>query len=162
MPWASWPADAAPSSEATCSLPVLARTQGRNMCCVVAPVPLVNRQRAFEVLAAIHGMNETLLEVLFRHRFQQCRPTIVQGLDECQRTFNGCLAVCESCPGGLVIGLDGGPIFGKRELEADKGVGVAIGQMMHRLPHGPAALAVGCVELRIAQPAHRRPQLPRE
>src|ERR1017187_9209248 len=126
---ASRPADAAASSESTCSLPAITRAQAGYVRGVVASVPLVNRQRAFEVLAAIHGMNETLLEVLFRHRFQQCRPTIVQGLDECQRTFNGCLAVCESCPGGLVIGLDGGPIFGKRELEADKGVGVDIGQM---------------------------------
>src|ERR1017187_8335732 len=113
MPWASWPADAAPSSEATCSLPVLARTQGRNMCCVVAPVPLVDRQRAFEVLAAIDGMNEALLEVLFRHRFQQCRPTIMQGLDECQRTFNWRLTISQFGPGRLVIGLDGGPIFGE-------------------------------------------------
>ena len=39
---------------------------------------------------------------------------------------------------------------------------MAVGEVMHGLPHGPAAFAIGCVELRIAQPAHRRPQLPRE
>lgn len=81
---ASRPADAAASSESTCSLPAIMRAQAGYVRGVVAAVPLVNRQRAFEILAAIHGMNKALLEVQFRHGFQQCCPALVQCVDEHQ------------------------------------------------------------------------------
>ncbi len=68
-----------------------------------------------------------------------------------QRRLDRQLAVGKLGPGGFVVGLDGGPIFGERELEADVGVGVAVGDVMDDLAHGPAAVAVGRVELGVAQ-----------
>ena len=59
-------------------------------------------------------------------------------------------------PGGLVVGLDGGPILSERELEAEIGVGVAVGEVMHDLAHGPAAVAIGRVELGLREAEHGR------
>ena len=61
-------------------------------------------------------------------------------------------------PGGFVVGLDGGPVLSERELEADVGVGVAVGDVMHHLAHGPAAVAIGRVELRVAEARDGRAQ----
>ena len=70
----------------------------------------------------------------------------------------GSAAVGQIGPGGLVVGLDGGPILGERQLEADIGVGVAVGQVMHHLARGPAAFAVGRIELGVAQAGDGGPQ----
>ena len=70
----------------------------------------------------------------------------------------GMRAVGQSRPGGFVVGLDGGPVLGERELEADVGVGVAVGEVMHDLAHGPAAVAIGRVELGVVEAADRGAQ----
>ena len=101
------------------------------------------------------GWTNPLLEVLFRHGFEQRNPARVQRVDEDQRAIDGQARVGQARPGGFVVGLDGGPILGERELEADVGIGVAVGEVMHDLAHGPAAVAIGRVELRIAQAADR-------
>ena len=55
------------------------------------------------------------------------------------------------CPGGFVIRRDGGIISGKREPDADEGIHVAVGDVMHELADGPAAFAVGRVELALVK-----------
>ena len=78
----------------------------------------------------------------------------MQAIDDCQRSLNGQrLAVGQLSPHGFIIGFDGGPVFGERQFEAHKGIRVTVGKVMHDLPYGPAAFAIGRIELRIAEPA---------
>ena len=47
----------------------------------------------------------------------------------------------------FVVGLDGGSVLGEGKPDAGEGVHVRIGDVVDELPDGPAALAVGGVEL---------------
>ena len=71
--------------------------------------------------------------------------------DHRERAIDGQTAVSEARPGGLVVGLDGGPVFREGELGAAIRVGVAVGNVMHELAHGPAAFAVRSVELQLGE-----------
>ena len=66
----------------------------------------------------------------------------------------GNVAVRKFGPGGFVVGLDGRPVFSERLLEAEEGIAVAVGEVMHKLAHGPAAFAIGRVQLGIVQPGN--------
>ena len=57
----------------------------------------------------------------------------------------------ERGPRSLVVGLDGWPVLGEGEADADEGVHVAVGQMMDDLTEHPASLTIGRVELGEAQ-----------
>ena len=50
-------------------------------------------------------------------------------------------------PRVLVVRLDRRPVFGQRQLHPDEAVHVAVGDVVHDLPDGPAARAVRRVEL---------------
>src|SRR5437773_635710 len=52
-------------------------------------------------------------------------------------------------------------VFGQRQLQADVGVQVAVRDVMHDLPHGPATVAIWRIELRIVQAFHRGAQFRR-
>ena len=64
--------------EAVRCLPAHARAQAGDVRGVVARVPVVERQRCGQGLAAALGMVEALLEILFRHGLEQRDPARVQ------------------------------------------------------------------------------------
>jgi hypothetical protein len=115
---------------------------------VMAGVPCIECQSRSKVLTAHLGVIVATLEVVCVKRFKQSHPASVQRADERERRLNGhTAAVGQVGPCSLVVGLDGGPFFGERELESDIGVGMAVRNVMHHLAHGPTALAIGCVKL---------------
>ncbi len=67
------------------------------------------------------------------------------------RVDGGGAGVGELGPELLVVGLDGGPILGEGEADADVGIHVAVGDVVDELADGPAAVAIGGVELRVVQ-----------
>ena len=75
----------------------------------------------------------------------------MQPLNHRQGNIDGQPAIGQIGPGSLVIGLLRRPILGERLLAASVGHRVAVGEVMHHLPHGPAVFAVGRVELGFAQ-----------
>jgi len=95
----------------------------------------------------------TTLEVSIGERLEERDPALVESGDHCEGAIDGETAVGEAGPGGFVVGLDGGPVFREREFGADEGVGVAVGDVVHELADGPAAIAVGSIELRVAESA---------
>ena len=69
---------------------------------------------------------------------------------------------CAPCrrarPRRLVVRLDRRVVFGQRQLEADVGVHVAVGHVVHDLTHGPSAGPIRRIELRVGQAGDRRAQ----
>ena len=51
-----------------------------------------------------------------------------------------------------------GLVFGERKLHPGIGIEMAIGKMMHHLPHGPTLLPVRSVELLGGESGDRRPE----
>lgn len=47
----------------------------------------------------------------------------------------------------FVIWLDGGLVFGQGEAKADEGIHVRIGDVVDELTDGPAAVAIGGIEI---------------
>jgi len=133
-------------------LPALARSEAGDVGGVVARVPVVEGESFGEIHAAGFGVVEAALEIFFGHGLEQADPARVQRVDERERDIDGKpAAVGERGPGGLVVWLDGGPIFGEGELEANVAVGVAVGDVVHELADGPATVAVGRVDLRVVE-----------
>ena len=107
---------------------------------------------------AMLGMVVALVELLFAERLQQRHPARMQHPQSiASEAPMGKPAVGQIGPGSLVVGLDGGPILGQRQLAARVRHGVAVGHVMHHLPHRPAAFAVGRFELRVGQVRSRPP-----
>ena len=115
-------------------------------------MPIVERQDIRQILAARHGMVVTLAEVIIGERLKQCDPALMQSSEENKRDLDGQPAtISQLSPRSLVVGFDGWPFLGKGELEADVGIGVAVGEVMNELANSPAAVAIRCVELRIGK-----------
>src|ERR1700736_593513 len=92
---------------------------------VVTAVPAVVESGEFDGLGAALGMTEAALPLLFREELEEHDPAGVEGLDEFERPLDWGSAVVKSRPGGFVVRLDGGPVFGEGEADADEGVHVA-------------------------------------
>ena len=92
-------------------------------------------------------MQESALEIGIAQRFEQANPAQVESFQKIERCIHRQGSVGQRSPARFVIRLDGGLVFGKRELEADVRVQVAIGHMMRDLPDGPATGPVGNIEL---------------
>ena len=73
----------------------------------------------------------------------------------------GASRVGEFGPLGFLVGLDRRLVFGEREPQADEGVHVAVGDVVDDLADGPAAFAIGRVELRVVEAADGRAQFRR-
>ena len=78
-------------------------------------------------------------------------PAGVEAFDEFERPLGRGDAIVQEGPGFLVVRLDGGPVLGEREPDADDRVHVRVSDMVDELADSPAALAVGCVELRVVE-----------
>src|SRR5262249_3585520 len=88
---------------------------------------------------------------------QQLPPARVQPLQQGQRSSEAAGAgVFQRDPSAFVIRLNGRSVFRQRQLEADIGVDVAVGQVMHNLPDGPVSVAR--VELLLGQAGNRLAQ----
>ena len=97
-------------------------------------------------------MAEGALEVFGAHRSEDGVPALVEGFEEGERDLDGrLLHVGELGPAVFGVGLDGGLVLGQAELEADVGVHVAVRHVMDHLADGPAAVAVGGVELPVVE-----------
>ena len=64
-----------------------------------------------------------------------------------------------SRPVGFIVGLDLRLIFGERQFEADVGVQVTVGHVMHELPHRPSFRPIRRVELLLVQAVNRGTQI---
>ena len=111
-------------------------------------MPGIEREILIQAHLAEHGMNELAIPIGIAHQAQQAHPAIVQGIEQGERNFDGSIAhVGQLGPFAFGVRFDGGFVFCKRQLEADVGVHVAFGNMMNHLASGPAAGAIGRVEL---------------
>ena len=75
----------------------------------------------------------------------------MEGFDEFDGPLDGGDGVVQGGPGFFVVGIDGGPIFSKGVADADEGLHVAVGDVVDELADGPAAVAVGGVELCVVE-----------
>ena len=99
-------------------------------------------------LAAVFGVVVAALPLIFGEGAKQEHPAVMQCVKETEREIGGSReGVGQLGPELLVVGLDDGPVLGEREADADVGVHVAVGEVMHELADGPAAVAVRRVEL---------------
>ena len=118
---------------------------------VVAGVPAVEEGGVFEVHAAHDGMDEAALPLLVGQVLEQHDPAGMDAFEDLEGPLDGGGVVVEVGPGGLVVGLDDGPVFGEGEAQSDDGVHVTVGKVMDDLARAPAAITVGEVELGVAK-----------
>ena len=114
---------------------------------VVAGVPGVEESGTLDSDAAAFGMDEAALPLSGIQRLEEHDPASVQAFDEVEGPLDGSGGIVKYGPGGLIVGFDGGPIFGKGEFDAGERVHVGVGDVMDELADGPAGFAVGGVEL---------------
>ena len=76
----------------------------------------------------------------------------MENLEHGERCLDGRrAAVVELRPRRLIVSFDGRRIFGQRPLASDVGVEMAVRDVVHDLPHGPAVWTIRRVELRFAK-----------
>jgi hypothetical protein len=115
---------------------------------VVAAVPGVEGGHFCEGLTAVFGMVVAALPLIFGERAEEEHPAVVQGIEETERELGGRSAgVVELGPEFLIVAFDDGPILSEGEAGADAGIHVAVGNVVDELADGPAAFAIGGVEL---------------
>jgi len=119
---------------------------------VVAGMPVVEGDGFGDGLAAVFRVVVAALPLFFGKGAEEEDPAVVQGVEETERVIWGSgEGVGQFGPELLVVGLDGGPVLCEGKADADVGVHVAIGDMMHELADGPATVAVRRVELGVAE-----------
>lgn len=97
-------------------------------------------------------MLEGPLEVGSIERSQCSNPANVQSFEKSEGHLDGCiLRFLELGPAIFHVGPDHGRLFGQRQLETYVGIHVAVGNVVRDLSNCPAAVAIGRVELRIAE-----------
>ena len=118
---------------------------------MVAGVPGVEQRSNFYGLASAFRVNEGAPPLLGLKRLQQYDPARMQRFDELERPLDGGDRVMQIGPGGFVVGHDGGIVFRQCEANADEGVHVAVGNVVDELADGPAAFAVGRIQLDLVE-----------
>lgn len=118
-----------------------------DVCNVVLAVPGVELQQLVEGHGAIVGVDELAGEVFGRGEFHHHGPAVVDVFDDGERSVDGEAGVRQQRPGLFVVGLDGGLVLGESPTEAQEGIHVRIGDVVDELAQGPAAFAIGNVEL---------------
>ena len=96
-------------------------------------------------------MDEAALPLLFRKVLEELDPAGMDAFEDLERPLDGGGVVVEVGPGGLVVGLDGWPVFGEGKAQADEGIHVTVGEVVDDLARAPTGIAVGEVELRVAE-----------
>jgi hypothetical protein len=119
---------------------------------VVAGMPVVEGDGFGDGLAAVFRVVVAALPLIFGKGAEEEDPAVVEGVEEAERVIWGSgEGVGQFGPELLVVGLNGGPVLCEGEADADVGVHMAIGDMMHELADGPATVAVRRVELGVAE-----------
>ena len=118
---------------------------------VVAGVPGVDEGGEFDCLGTVFWVAEASLPFCLGEGLEEHDPAGVEAFDELEGPLDGGGGVMEGGPGGLVVGLDGGPVFGEGEADTYDGVYVAVRDVVDDLTEGPAAFAVWGVELRVSE-----------
>src|SRR5579863_2984858 len=116
-------------------------------------MPRVERKSGGEVLGAAFGMKKSFAEVAFGHRFKHRYPALVQGIRKGERDLDRHAGVGQDGPGGFIVRLDRGLVFGKSELATDVRVEMTVCDMMHDLADGPAVFAIRSIELEVVESA---------
>ena len=115
-------AEAALSSAAIAQpLPALPRAQAGDVRRVVARVPVVNGQRLGQVLPALQDGRSPCGNPLPSCDSSSATQRPCSAAINDSETPRAAAAVGQLGPGGLIVGLDGRPILGERQLEADVG-----------------------------------------
>src|SRR5260221_224827 len=97
----------------------------------MASVPGVECESFFEGHRAQGRMAEGTLPLRVGEFAQHQHPALVQGIDQCQRHVDGgALGLGQLGPKIFHVGLDGGLVFGERQLETNVGIHVAVGDLM--------------------------------
>ncbi len=110
-------------------------------------MPGVEVQEFIESHWAGDGVDEFAGEGFDGSEFEEDGEAEVDVFDDGERGFDGECGIGEKRPGVLVIRLDGGLVFGEGEAEADEGIHVRIGDVVDELTDGPAAVAIGGIEI---------------
>jgi hypothetical protein len=119
---------------------------------VVAAVPGVEGDGLGEGLAAVFGMHVAALPLIFGEGAEEQDPAGVEAVEDVERKVDGGGAgVGEFSPAFLLVSADGGPVLGEGEAHADVRIHMAVSKMMDKLADGPAAVAIGCIELSFAE-----------
>src|SRR5688572_18472358 len=74
-------------------------------------------------------------------------PALMQAVEDLHRELRIQFRVGEFRPLGFLVRLDRWPVFGQSQPKADKRVHMTVGDVVHHLPRGPAAVTVWFVEL---------------
>lgn len=114
---------------------------------VMTGVPSVQEGGELDGDAAALGVNEAALPLGVVEGLKEHDPAGVEAFDEIKGPLDRSRGIVKVGPGGLVVGLDGGPVFGEGELGAGEGIHVGVGDVMHKLANCPAAFTVRGVEL---------------
>src|SRR5215470_2069315 len=100
-------------------------------------------------------MAEGALPVGVAETAEDEHPALVERVEQRQRDLDRRIfCFRQFCPAVLHIGTNRRFVFGKRQLEPNVGVHVAVRDVMRDLTHGPSAVAVWRVQLRIAEIAY--------
>ena len=135
----------------SCGLPVFALAEVGDVGGVVAGVPGVEEGGELDGAGSHLGVAEASLPLGFVERLEEHDPAGVEGFDDVEGPLDRAGDVVEEGPGVFVVGLDGWPVFGEGELDADDGVHVGVGDVVDELADGPAAVAVGGGELGVVE-----------
>lgn len=126
---------------------------------VVAGVPAVGQCCLVEALQAAFCVAVRAGKLFVGHALEQKYPAGVDGLNQLQRPLDGSVSIRQQGEGVLVIARDHWIVFSKGFLKAVYRGGVRVCNVMDHLPYGPAAFAIGRVELIEVQLAHGFAQL---
>jgi len=118
---------------------------------VMTAVPGVEAGGEIDGHGSIDGVTEAALPLLLLEGLEEHDPASVEGFDEVKGPLGGGGGVVEGGPGLFVVGLDGGPVLGEGELNAEECVHVGVGDVVDELADGPTAVAVGGSELAVAE-----------
>lgn len=118
---------------------------------VVAGVPGVEEGGALYGVCAALRVDEGALPLGVREGLEEHDPAGMEGLDEFERPLCGGDGVMEIGPCVFVVAGDGGGVFCEGETDAEDGVHMAVSDVVDELAEGPAAVAVGGVQLRVRQ-----------
>jgi len=132
-------------------LPVFALAEVGDVGRVVAGVPGVEGGGELDGHPAVFGVAEAALPLGLVEGLEEHDPAGVEGFDEVEGPLDGGGGVVEDGPGFFIVELNGGPVFGEGEFDADDGVGVGVSNVVDELADGPAAVAVGCAELGVVE-----------
>src|SRR6266704_4558655 len=143
-------------------LPAFFLAELGDVCGVMLAMPLVKKKQPIDCPFTMFRVNENSCKLLRLQRAPQAIPASMQRVQQRLRYLNRRgLRVRQFRPSCLLIRLDGWLFLGERQLQADVGGQVAVRDVMHDLPHGPATVAIWRIELRIVQAFHRGAQFRR-